>query len=88
MSGVLKSLISMICMFASFVWFEEEKIQKYLLYPFDRRWCYYSSNRPLWNEPRPALVKNNFQNNKFIDSKSSKDIKTDDFNPIPRYNVK
>ncbi|MDJ0581449.1 type ISP restriction/modification enzyme [Crocosphaera sp.] len=46
--------------------FEKQKIQKYSLYPFDFRWCYYSSNRPLWNEPRPALVKNNFKYNKFI----------------------
>lgn len=26
------------------------------LYPLDNRFCYYSSVRPLWNEPRPELI--------------------------------
>jgi hypothetical protein len=36
--------------------FDDHRIMRYALYPFDVRWCYYSSIRPLWNEPRPALV--------------------------------
>lgn len=31
-------------------------MKRYSLYPLDNRWCYYSSVRPLWNEPRPELV--------------------------------
>jgi hypothetical protein len=36
--------------------FDEARLKRYSLYPFDNRWCYYSSVRPLWNEPRPELV--------------------------------
>lgn len=36
--------------------FDVSRICRYALYPFDDRWCYYSSVRPLWNEPRPELV--------------------------------
>lgn len=36
--------------------FDESHLRRYALYPFDNRWCYYSSVRPLWNEPRPELV--------------------------------
>lgn len=36
--------------------FDKERLKRYALYPFDNRWCYYSSVRPLWNEPRPELV--------------------------------
>ena len=35
--------------------FQEDHLLRYALRPFDTRWCYYSSARPLWNEPRPAL---------------------------------
>lgn len=28
-------------------------INRILVRPMDRRWCYYTSVRPLWNEPRP-----------------------------------
>lgn len=33
-------------------------VRRYALYPLDHRWCYWSAARPLWNEPRPALVNN------------------------------
>jgi len=36
--------------------FDEARLKRYSLYPLDNRWCYYSSVRPLWNEPRPELV--------------------------------
>lgn len=29
---------------------------RYALYPIDNRWAYYTSVRPLWNEPRPELI--------------------------------
>lgn len=37
--------------------FSEENIQRYAMYPFDTRWAYYTEFRPIWNEPRPSLVK-------------------------------
>jgi hypothetical protein len=46
--------------------FDGLRIKRYALYPFDLRWCYYSSVRPLWNEPRPALVAQTWPGNKFI----------------------
>jgi hypothetical protein len=46
--------------------FDARRIMGYALYPFDNRWCYYSSVRPLWNEPRPALVAQKWPGNKFI----------------------
>ncbi len=46
--------------------FDDCRIMRYALYPFDVRWCYYSSVRPLWNEPRPALVAQKWHGNKFI----------------------
>lgn len=36
--------------------FDQNRLKRYALYPFDNRWCYYSSVRPLWNRPRPELV--------------------------------
>jgi Type ISP C-terminal specificity domain/N-6 DNA Methylase len=36
--------------------FEEAKVTRYSLYPFDHRWCFYSSASPLWNRPRPELL--------------------------------
>lgn len=36
--------------------FDPARIRKYSLYPLDNRWCYHSSVRPLWNEPRPELI--------------------------------
>jgi hypothetical protein len=36
--------------------FQSEQLRRYTLFPLDGRWCYYSTVRPLWNEPRPELV--------------------------------
>src|SRR5260370_19743652 len=35
--------------------FKASHLLRYALRPFDNRWAYYSSIRPLWNEPRPEL---------------------------------
>lgn len=35
--------------------FGDEKTVRYVVRPFDVRFCYYSAIRPLWNEPRPNL---------------------------------
>ena len=36
--------------------FDEAKVKRYALYPFDHRWCFYSAASPLWNGPRPELL--------------------------------
>jgi hypothetical protein len=41
-------------------------IRRYSLYPFDNRWAYWSAVRPMWNEPRPALVAQSFSGNRFF----------------------
>jgi hypothetical protein len=35
--------------------FKTSHLLRYALRPFDNRWAYYSTIRPLWNEPRPEL---------------------------------
>ncbi|MGH9734210.1 MAG: type ISP restriction/modification enzyme [Candidatus Acidiferrales bacterium] len=46
--------------------FDETRLKRYALYPFDDRWCYYSSVRPLWNEPRPELVSQRADEESFL----------------------
>ena len=46
--------------------FEPEQLLRYALRPFDTRWCYYSSERPLWNEPRPTLWRQCWNGNSFL----------------------
>jgi len=46
--------------------FNEAHLRKYVLRPFDTRWCYYSSVRPLWNEPRPTLFAQCWEGNRFL----------------------
>lgn len=46
--------------------FHSEQVTRYALYPFDNRWCYYTSTRPLWNEPRPSLVAQHWQGNRYF----------------------
>jgi N-6 DNA methylase len=46
--------------------FDVGRILPYALYPFDLRWCYHSTVRPLWNEPRPALATQCWPGNTFI----------------------
>lgn len=46
--------------------YDSARIERYALYPFDNRWAYYSSVRPLWNEPRAALKAQQLPNNLFV----------------------
>jgi len=46
--------------------FDSSRIFRYVLRPFETKWCYWSSVRPLWNEPRPALVDNYYPGNQFF----------------------
>lgn len=46
--------------------FDETRLKRYSLYPLDTRWCYYSSVRPLWNEPRPELVSQRADEESFL----------------------
>ena len=36
--------------------YDPKNIRRYMARPFDDRWCYYSSTRPLWNECRLELA--------------------------------
>ena len=46
--------------------YEPSHLRRYALRPFDTRWCYFSSVRPLWNEPRPALWAQCWEGNEFL----------------------
>jgi len=46
--------------------FTEERIMRYALYPLDSRWCYWTATNPLWNRPRPALVEQKWDGNRFF----------------------
>jgi Type ISP C-terminal specificity domain len=37
--------------------FTDRNLCRYFLRPFDTRWAYITTFRPIWNEPRPELVK-------------------------------
>lgn len=43
-----------------------KSIRRILTRPMDYRWCYYSSARPLWNEPRPNYNSQCWNGNAFI----------------------
>jgi hypothetical protein len=49
--------------------FRPDHLLRYALRPCDTRWCYYSSKRPLWNEPRPALWQQCWKGNSFLMSR-------------------
>jgi hypothetical protein len=49
--------------------FQPDHLLRYALRPFDTRWCYYSSQRPLWNEPRPRLWAQRWKGNAFLMSR-------------------
>jgi predicted helicase len=49
--------------------FKPNNVRRYALRPFDTRWCYYSSERPLWNEPRPTLWHQCWEGNSFVISR-------------------
>ncbi len=46
--------------------YQPDHLRRYALRPFDTRWCYYSAERPLWNEPRPSLWKQCWKGNAFL----------------------
>lgn len=46
--------------------FSELNIVHYFARPFDERYAYYSSHRPLWNEPRPVLWAQRLNNSFFV----------------------
>ena len=46
--------------------FQADHLRRYALRPFDTRFCYFSSERPLWNEPRPTLWRQCWKGNSFL----------------------
>ncbi len=46
--------------------FDLSLLRRYAIRPFDTIWCYYSSVRPLWNEPRPTYWKQCWEGNSFF----------------------
>ena len=46
--------------------YNPKSIRKTLTRPMDYKWCYYSSIRPLWNEPRPNYSSQCWNGNSFI----------------------
>ncbi|MBA2935649.1 N-6 DNA methylase [Sphingomonas sp. CGMCC 1.13654] len=53
------------------VGYSADQLVRYVVRPFDVRSAYYSENRPLWNEPRPALWKQFSGGNRFLMSRPS-----------------
>lgn len=49
--------------------FSDKRIKRYAIRAFDSRWCYFSSIRPLWNEPRPQFVQQITDENMFLVSR-------------------
>ena len=49
--------------------YQPDHLRRYALRPFDTRWCYFSSERPLWNEPRPTLWAQCWKGNTFLMSR-------------------
>jgi hypothetical protein len=46
--------------------FDSSNLRRYGVRPLETRWCYYSSVRPLWNEPRPELIAQCWKGNRFL----------------------
>ncbi len=49
--------------------FDPKQLMRYLLRPFEVRWCYHATLPGLWNRHRPALYRNHFKENAFIVSR-------------------
>jgi hypothetical protein len=49
--------------------FNDTSIIRYLLRPFESKYAYFKTERPLWNEPRPALKQHQFKGNSFLVSR-------------------
>jgi hypothetical protein len=46
--------------------FSDGALRQIALYPFEVRWAYHTTVRPIWNEPRPELTARVFPGNGFI----------------------
>lgn len=46
--------------------FDENRLRRYALRPFDTQWCYYTGVSPVWNSARPALWRQLFEGNRFL----------------------
>jgi hypothetical protein len=46
--------------------YSDNSLRQLALYPFEIRWAYYTTARPLWNEPRPELAARAFEGNGFV----------------------
>ncbi|MFW6162928.1 MAG: N-6 DNA methylase, partial [Planctomycetota bacterium] len=46
--------------------FQPDNLRRYMLRPFDCRWCYYTPVRPVWNETRPTYFAQCWRGNRFL----------------------
>ncbi len=46
--------------------FDADHVCRYVLRPFDVRWCYYTSVSPVWNRARPSLWAQLWKGNQFL----------------------
>lgn len=51
--------------------FQENRLVRYTVRPFDVQWAYYTGVRPIWNECRPEFWVQSKMNDKFIVSRKS-----------------
>jgi hypothetical protein len=58
--------------------FDERRIVRLAVRPYDIRFCYYTDVRPIWNEPRPDLWKNFRAGSKFVISRMNSGSKHKD----------
>jgi len=49
--------------------FNQKMLLRYLLRPYEVKWCYYTQVTPLWNRARPSLFIHQFQGNSFLVSR-------------------
>jgi hypothetical protein len=49
--------------------FDDNRVLRYALRPFDTRWCYYTAVNPIWNRARPALWAQVWEGNRFLMSR-------------------
>jgi hypothetical protein len=46
--------------------FRPEAVQRFIFKPLDPRWAYVETTRPLWNDPRPELVRHAVEDARFL----------------------
>jgi hypothetical protein len=61
--------------------YNSKNLQRYIIRPFDVRYCYYTAVRPLWNEHRPSLWLQCWEGNSFLISRF-KSAKTSEGSPF------